>query len=181
MYGMLTGKEILRQAELGNINIGEINPSYAGPNSYDIEIGDTITTYRNIAGVTPLDMADKDSMETYTYDIPEEGVVIYPGQLYLVSSRYQVGSNMFIPIITGRSSVGRMGISVHQEAGFGDLGFYGKWTLQLSTIYPVRIYPFIRMAQIYFLTACGERDKLYSGKYQNSLGEAGSKIYLDMK
>ena len=55
-----------------------------------------------------------------------------------------------VPMIEGRSSIGRLGIYIHVTAGFGDIGFSGYWTLEISVVQPVIIYPFVRIAQIYY-------------------------------
>jgi dCTP deaminase len=94
-------------------------------------------------------------------------------------------SDKYVPCIEGRSSIGRLGINVHATAGFGDLGFNGKWTLEVSTIYPIRIYAGMRICQVFFhsvLNPVSESEvplKLYSGKYQQQNEPVASKIYLE--
>ena len=100
---------------------------------------------------------------------------------YEYAPKEHIHTEYFEPIITGRSSMGRLGIAVHQEAGFGDIGFNGTMTLQLKVTYPTRIYPYFPMAQVYFLTPHGEIKDLYNGKYQNATGIAGSKAYQDFE
>ena len=75
--------------------------------------------------------------------------------------------------------MGRAGISVHQEAGFGDIGYYGKWTLQVTVTYPTIIYPNMTIAQMYMVVPSGDIGKLYNGKYQGSDTARGSESYKD--
>ena len=49
----------------------------------------------------------------------------------------------------GKSSIARLGISVH-DAGFGDIGFAGHWTLELTVAQPVRVYAGIPICQLSF-------------------------------
>ncbi|MCM1231721.1 MAG: dCTP deaminase [Ruminococcus flavefaciens] len=172
--GILTRSEIQRQVQDGRIEISDFDPSRLNPNSYNISAGDTVTVYRN---VTRFDLHDKETYsETETYQIPETGFTLRPGVVYLVPTKERIGSDYFEFIITGRSSFGRLGCSVHQEAGFGDIGFHGNLTMQLKVAYPTTIYPGDTIAQIYFLTPYGRIDKLYDGRYQESKGAVSSRF-----
>lgn len=53
-----------------------------------------------------------------------------------------------VPMILGCSSVGRLGITVHITSGFGDIGFCGYWTLQLTYAKKVRICPGMKIGQM---------------------------------
>jgi len=66
---------------------------------------------------------------TIPIEIPPEGYVLEPNVLYLGHTNEVTHTNVYAPFIEGRSSIGRMGISVHITAGFGDIGFNGTWTL----------------------------------------------------
>lgn len=164
--GILTGDEIGRQVELGNIVLENYNPKNLNPNSYNLYSGDTVTVYRDL-GV--IDLRKPATYEkTTTFKINEDGFILRPGTLYLIPSGVYMESTKFEPLITGRSSIGRLGIAVHQEAGFGDIGFKGVWTLQIKVTYPTKIYPKMPIFQVYFLTPHGRITELYHGKYQGS-------------
>lgn len=177
--GMLSGKMIVDEARAGRIELGpDIDDRFAGPNSYDLRIGNTYGVYELSEKYGVLDVKKENKLIMREID-PDDGLDIFPGQLYIVPIMHPVGSDHYVPLITGRSSMGRLGLSVHQEAGFGDLGFHGIWNLQISSIIPVTIYPYMRMAQVYFFTLVGDIAKLYNGKYQNSGPGQGSKSYKD--
>ena len=202
--GMLTGSKIIEEYDLGRIEIDNFDKACVNPNSYDLKIGNTYKTIKpNKAergykspdptpdGYIPAILVEtdipyyelslKEPIEYEEHEISDEGIVLYPGTLYLIPTLNKIHTDYYIPIITGRSSMGRAGISVHKEAGFGDIGFNGTWTLQVTVTYPIRIFPNIRMAQVYFITPYGDIDMLYRGKYQNSDTANGSKSYLDFK
>lgn len=84
-------------------------------------------------------------------------------------------------MLEGRSSVGRLGLSIHITAGFGDVGFRGYWTLELHCIEPIRIYPFVEICQIYYHTIKGDYVNYQSSKYQNNTGIQPSMMYLDFQ
>lgn len=187
--GMLTGAKIIDEYENGRIEITNFDKACVNPNSYDLKIGNTYKTIKldqkylskNVIAIPIDELSLKEPIEYEEHEISDEGVVLYPGTLYLIPTLNKIHTDYYIPIITGRSSMGRAGISVHKEAGFGDIGFNGAWTLQVTVTYPIRIFKNIRMAQVYFITPYGEIDMLYHGKYQNSDTARGSESYLDFK
>lgn len=177
--GILTASTILNEVAQGRIKIDHFDPACLGANSYDIHIGDTYGMYE--IHRFAIDPQDQSTFRLNTFEFPEEGAIFYPGRLYLVSTKEKVGSDYFEPIMTGRSSSGRLGISIHQEAGFGDIGFYGNWTFQITVAYPTIIRAGMRLGQVYFISPCGEVDKLYNGKYKDSEGIQPSKMYKDVE
>ena len=170
---ILSGLEIKKQIEAGNIHIDDFSEKRLNPNSYNLRLHDELLVYTD--GV--LDM--KKPNETRRITIPEEGLVLVPGTLYLARTMERTKIDKFVPIMEGRSSIGRLGISTHAAAGFGDVGFNGTWTMQIKVTHPVRIYPFVEIAQIYFLSIQGEYEKYKSPKYQNKTDIAPSLLYKD--
>lgn len=175
MGAILTGKEIIRAVESGEIEISDFSLDRIGPNSYDLYTDNKYRFYNRKEG-KPIDPKNPDTYISVEKSIPSRGMVIYPGELILVSSSDRIHTNKYVPMITGRSSIGRLGLSIHQEAGFGDIGFDGHWTFQITTIYPIRIYPKMRIAQLYFLTAEGNTEIQYNGRYNHAEGPVESKI-----
>ncbi len=126
----------------------------------------------------PLDM--KKENETIEMTIPEEGLVLYPGVLYIGRTVERTWTNKFIPMINGRSSGGRLGISIHICAGFGDIGFDGTWTLEITVVEPIRIYPNTEIAQVCFFKPCGKilTKDLYRGRYFGQEDATASRFHL---
>lgn len=120
-------------------------------------------------------------------DIPDEGMVLMPGVLYLGHTLEYTETHNYIPHIDGRSSVGRLGKSIHVTAGRGDMGFGRDWTLEITVIYPTRVYAGVRVAQIAYFTGEGDHTDEYRGKYQGTRlahdqvakGPQGSKLWRD--
>jgi dCTP deaminase len=170
---ILTGDEIYNEFCKGKIYISPFNVSNLGPNSYDITLSNKLLIYHN----SLLDMKKEEPVAQIV--IPEDGMIIYPGTLYLGETLETTSSEDYITILEGRSSVGRLGISIHSTAGFGDLGFSGTWTLEISCVQPVKIYPNIRIGQVYFTLPKGVVDAHYNGKYQNQTGPQPSRLWED--
>jgi len=114
-----------------------------------------------------LDMAKEN--KTRTLKIPEKGIVLVPGRLYLGATFEYTETHTLVPCIEGRSSVGRLGINIHSTAGFGDVGFCGCWTLELSVVEAVRIYAGVQICQIAYEEFTGPVQP-----YQSAKGYAGA-------
>lgn len=171
---ILTGKEI--EKRLGNdIIIEPFEPQQLNPNSYNLRLHNELLVYKG-------DVLDsKENNETETLVIPEEGLVLEPGQLYLARTLEYTETHGLVPMILGRSSVGRLGITVHITSGFGDIGFCGYWTLQLTCVKKVRIYPNMKICQIFYHNVLGEYENYTSKKYQGSDKIMSSQLYKELK
>lgn len=169
---ILTGKEIHNEVIAGNIQITPFDTSRINPNSYNLTLDSELAVYDSKV----LNSKKENTLEKFS--LRESGTVIQPGVLYLASTVEETFTHKYVPILSGRSSVGRLGISIHVTAGFGDIGFRGRWTLEIFCIQPVIIYPNMQICQIYFQEAKGEVN-LYSGKYNNNSGIQESMIWKD--
>ncbi|RPJ09147.1 MAG: dCTP deaminase [Spirochaetaceae bacterium] len=169
---ILSGREIKRL--LGtSIFIEPFFDEQLNPNSYNLCLHDELMIYNE----RELDM--KKAHATRTLKIPPEGLVLEPGQLYLGRTMEYTRTENHVPMLEGRSSVGRLGLFIHVTAGFGDVGFSGYWTLEIFCIHPVRIYAGVQICQIYFHTIEGSYDKYETGKYQNNSSIQPSLLYRD--
>lgn len=172
-YGVLSGNEIRQRMSRGDIIIHPYNDQQLGPNSYNLRLDEDMMLYREAV------LDPRQDNRTNIVHIPAEGMVLQPGQLYLASTMEYTETHGLVPMIVGRSSVGRLGLFVHVTAGFGDIGFSGRWTLELTPVRPVRVYPGMELCQVYFQTVCGEILQTYDGKYQASTGVVASRLYQE--
>lgn len=171
---ILTGSEIRNQWLDGNIVINPFNPMQVSANSYDFRLGDTIAYYNDLV----LDPKKNNSLTTIKID--ETGYLLEPSKIYLGHTMEIMGSNLFVPIIKGKSSLARLGLFIHITADLIDIGSINQWTLQLFAIKKIKIYPNMLIGQVTFWVTKGEI-KLYNGKYQGSMGPVGSKSFFDFK
>ncbi|MFH8513693.1 dCTP deaminase [Streptomyces gelaticus] len=169
---ILTGPEITQAAADGRIRISPFEPAQVNPNSYNVRLGGTLLTY----AADTLDAHRPNA--TVPIEIGLDGFELQPGQLYLGHTIEEVGSDTFVPLLFGRSSVGRLGLFVEITAPIGDIGFHGQWTLMLSPIRPLRVYAGMRIGQIMFFVSVGPV-ALYAGKYQSSAGPQPSAYWRD--
>ena len=158
---ILSGSEI--KAELGkNICIEPFSEAQLNPNSYNLTLHNELLVYEEII----LDMKRPNRFRRMT--IPEEGLVLQTNQLYLGRTIEHTETHNLVPMLEGRSSIGRLGLFVHITAGFGDVGFSGFWTLEMFAVQPVRIYPGVQVCQIFYHSVLGDVTEYKSGKYQNN-------------
>ena len=171
---ILSGKEI--QRHMGkDIVIQPFDPKRLNPNSYNLSLHNELLVYENRL----LDMKVPNPVKTLT--IPESGLVLEPDKLYLGRTNEFTQTDRFVPMLEGRSSVGRLGLFIHVTAGFGDVGFAGYWTLEIFCVHPIRIYPNVEICQIYYHDIQGDYDLYQSGKYQNNTGIQPSLLYRDFE
>jgi len=169
---ILSGREIKKRIGK-DIVIEPYNERCVNPNSYNLKLDDGLLVYTD----DPLDMKRQNRTEKIT--IPPEGLLLAPGKLYLGRTQEYTATRGLVPMLEGRSSVGRLGLFIHVTAGFGDVGFMGYWTLEIHCIQPIVIYPFVEICQIYYHTIEGEYDNYENGKYQNNSGIQPSMLYKD--
>jgi dCTP deaminase len=177
---ILSGKEIKKQIDLGEIYIDPFDEKKLNPNSYNVCLGNKLLTYP-LKGLSPFNeflgfeeyLDIKKQPKTKTIIIPEDGFVLLPGNLYLGRTLETTKTRNFVPMLEGRSSIGRLGMFIHITAGFGDSGFGlenekgSPWTLEIFVVHPLKVYPGIEIAQIFYHTIQGEID-YYRGKYSKA-------------
>ena len=89
-------------------------------------------------------------------------------RIYFVHPNACMFDEKLVPMIEGRSSVGRLGLFVHCTNGFGDVGFSGYWTLEMFAVQPVRVYPGVPICQISYHSISGDVTEYQSDKYQHN-------------
>ena len=171
---ILTGDQIVEARLHGHIVIDPFRPSQIGPNAYDFRLGDRCRTY--VSRV--LDAAKANA--TTLREIPRRGLWLEPSTVYLVNTEETMGSTRYVPIIRGRSSVGRLGIFIDITADLIDLGSINQWTLQLHCVQRVRIFPGMLIGQVTFWKTFGRRTQ-YRGKYRGLESPVASMSYEDQR
>ena len=171
---ILSGREI--QNRLGkDIQIEPFDPRLLNPNSYNLRLHNELLVYER----EELDMKTPNPVKQI--EIPEEGLLLETNKLYLGRTVEFTKTQNLVPMLEGRSSIGRLGLFIHVTAGFGDVGFAGFWTLEIFCVQPIRIYPGVEICQIYYHAIEGDFDEYQSGKYQNNSGIQPSLLYKDFE
>jgi dCTP deaminase len=170
---ILTGPEI--KSRLGkDIVIQPWEEKFLNPNSYNLRLCEDLMVYTE----PQLDM--KKDNPAKALKIPTEGLVLEPGRLYLGRTVEYTETKNLVPMLEGRSSIGRLGLYVHVTAGFGDVGFKGYWTLEMHCVHPIRVYAGVPICQIFYHSIEGAiMEYSSSGKYQGNQGIQTSRLWMD--
>lgn len=169
---ILSGLKIKEEVKNNKIIISPFDENDVNPNSYNYTLGDYVKVYVN-------DVLDsKCKQEVKIIPIPDDGLVLETNKVYLGFTNEVIGSDYYVPVITGRSSTGRLGLFVQITSDLVDIGFKGRLTLQMHATQPVKIYMGMKIGQIMFWRIFGDVD-LYNGKYQNSIEPRESEVWRD--
>lgn len=200
----LSDKTILEQKERGDIIIEPFKKENLATSSYDVSLGEWYFREqkpKNFAGVyniynqshtkkvwgTEPFRAERagdvlslppDELEGISPD--DEVIVLEPGETILAHTEEFIGGRKHITtMMKARSSLGRNFIEVCKCAGWGDVGYTNRWTMEItnnSRHYAIPLVVGRRIAQIIFFETGPilESDYTKAGKYQHgkSLEEA---------
>jgi dCTP deaminase len=155
---IFSDKKILDSIAQKQIVIEPYDRNCLGTNSYDVHLGKYLATYKDKV----LDAKKHNTIEHF--EIPEEGIVLQPGILYLGATAEYTETHNAVPFLEGKSSTGRLGIDIHATAGKGDVGFCNHWTLEISVAMPVRVYAGMPIGQLIYFQVEGDIENYYNRK-----------------
>ena len=148
---VLSDRTIREEVAAGRIVIDPFDDAMVQPGSIDVTVGNTFRVFRNsryayIDVKRPMD----DLTELVTVE-GDEPFILHPGEFVLavVAERIALPADI-VAALDGKSSLGRLGLVVHQTAGIIDAGFDGHITLELANManLPITVYPGMRIAQL---------------------------------
>lgn len=154
---ILTGRAIREEVRRGAITIDPFDDDLVNPNSYNYRLGSTVGWFDGLVDA-------RDSVVPAYVEIPAEGLVFQPGRVYLGHTLEVIGSDVFVPSLIGRSSVGRLGVFLQVSADLGHIGAVHRWTLEIVATQPTRLYAGMRVGQVSFWAMVGERQP-YTGVF----------------
>jgi len=113
-------------------------------------------------------------------------VMVLPDDFILISTYESVNiPNGYAARVEGKSSLGRLGLSIHTTAGFIDPGFYGQITLEVSnnSPNPLIISPNQKIAQLCVFQVSGYSQRPYGTEGLNSAyqGQHGPTVSLGVR
>jgi dCTP deaminase len=180
---ILSGPAIVQACIGGEIEIDPYERARVNPASYDLRLGDQVAVYsaeemplelsavyHPAAGVRTVEpvrrQLDSRKRQNVTHArMDRTGFVVEPGRLYLMHTAERIHTDKYVTVIDGKSSIGRLGLMVHVTAGYGDPGFNGQYTLEVTSIaHPVVVYPGMLFCQARFHVMAGDI-QLYDGNY----------------
>jgi dCTP deaminase len=153
----------------GHIRIDPYDPNLVQPNSVDIRLGNHFVWYNPDEQV--IDPYDKASVIADVGETHADSFILAPGQFVLAETLECIGlPDNIVATIEGKSSIARLGVTLHQTGGWIDAGFRGTITLEMANVNarPVKVYAGMPIGQLVFYTterAENPYDKKTDAKY----------------
>ena len=176
----LSDSDIRKNLDSGDITITDFDLSRLQPASYDIRLGSKFLIVKDYS-VNAIDPVNKilPSYEEITVT-PEEGFILRPGVTVLGTSIEKFGSEKYLIQLSGKSSLARLGLIVHNTAWLINPGHYLNITFELANMnsIPIILRPGMEIAQILFseMSSPPEKDYRKVGRYGE--GEANMTSYI---
>jgi dCTP deaminase len=194
----LSDKQILEERKKGSIVIEPFKQDNLATSSYDVTLGEfyfrehPLKDNNNIYNIwnkentdhvwgTVPSRAEKagEVFKKYNFDWvgikPNDKIILLkPGETILAHTNEFIGGKDHITtMMKARSSLGRNFIEVCKCAGWGDVGYTNRWTMEItnnSAHYSIPLVVGRRVAQIIFFETGPilKTDYAKSGKYQSS-------------
>ena len=194
----LSDKKILEAIKEGSVVIDPFDRRNLATSSYDVTLGEFFFVeqepphFENLYNIYDKKHVDrvwgtkpkkaktaKEVFDKYQFDFngiePSDKVILLaPGETVLGHTQEFIGGRDHITtMMKARSSLGRSFIEVCKCAGWGDVGYFSRWTMEITNNSKHYYIPLVvgrRIAQIIFFET-GEivaSDYAKSGKYQSS-------------
>lgn len=194
----LSDKKILEEIKKGNIFINPFKKENLATSSYDVTLGEYFFAekapkhFQNIFNIYEKSHVDsvwgtepmkaksaKEVFKDYKFDFgnisPNDKVILLaPGETILAHTNEFIGGrNHITTMMKARSSLGRSFIEVCKCAGWGDVGYINRWTMEItnnSNHYYIPLVVGRRIAQIIFFETGEilEKDYTETGKYNTT-------------
>lgn len=177
----------LRNAlSLGYIVVLPIGSSAIQPNSIDVRLGNNFAVYDARSFDAPIDPYDEESVKYGLTYFTTDRLTLAKNSFLLAETmeRIELADNI-CAMIEGKSSLARLGITIHQTGGWIDCGFKGTITLEMTneSMRPVILTAGMPIAQIVFHET-SKADVPYhakrDAKYKDQSGATGSRYYRNV-
>jgi len=150
---ILVDWQLLDRIARGSIKIEPYDKKLVQPNSLDIRLGNHFVWYETSNEV--IDPYNQDSVTSHVKEVHADTFILKPGQFVLAETLecIELPDNI-VATIEGKSSIARLGVTLHQTGGWIDAGFRGSITLEMANVNsrPVKVYAGMPIGQLVFYT-----------------------------
>src|SRR3989304_5043583 len=184
--GILSDKCILEYLGCNEIIIYPFNLKYLNTSSYDVTLGENYYKNNNIdciyniyseidvnkiwgnplMAITHQEYIDMGNQQLVNIELDEKIIMLDPGEMILThTNEYIGGVNKVTSMMKCRSSFGRSFINVCSCAGWGDIGYFNRWTMEIknnSKYFKIPLIVNRPIAQIVFIDTEGIIHKSYN-------------------
>jgi dCTP deaminase len=182
---ILVDWQLLDRIERGHIKIRPYDKNLVQPNSIDIRLGNHFVWYKPSDKV--IDPRNKRSITTGVEETETDEFVIKPGAFVLARTLECIGlPDNIVATIEGKSSIARLGVTLHQTGGWIDAGFRGTITLEMANVNtrPVKVYAGMPIGQLVFYTTERAANPYYTkadAKYMDQQQATLSRYHANKK
>jgi len=169
---ILSDRDIKKAVKAGDIEIKDFNEERLNPASYDILLGNKfiMTSGHSTSYIDPVKEIFAVNQEIVLKD--DEPYILHPGVSILGTSWDFFGSDKYLIQLSGKSSLARIGLLVHNTAGLINPGHHLNITLELCNLnkVPIILRPKMRIGQLIFsqMTSAPDKDYKKVGRYHNN-------------
>jgi dCTP deaminase len=169
---ILADRDIRKAIKDGEIRIDDFDSKRLQPTSYDILLGNKFVV--TLPEESPIiDPVKKIFPKTKNIHVPDGGeFILHPGVSVLGISRDFFGSDHYLIQLSGKSSLARLGLLVHNTAGIINPGHFLNITLELCNLntVPIKLRPKMPIAQLLFFKITSPSDLNYrqTGRYTDN-------------
>lgn len=177
-FGQLSDLDIRRCLEEGIIKIEpldlkRLDKIITNSCKIDFHLGNVITSFKKTQ-LTEIELGKPvpDELQEDVYVRDGQFYVLHPGDYVLAQTKERlILPNYITARMEGKSSVGRLGLTVQQAAIF-DAGWNGIPTMELTNlgIIAVKLRPGVSICAFSFQLLTTPAKKVYSGRYQGQTG-----------
>lgn len=166
---ILSDRDIKSAIEAGEITIKDFDVDRLQPASYDILLGNRFIVNNDHATgfIDPVKNVFSETREVIVKD--DETFVLHPGVSVLGTSWDYFGSDKYLIQLSGKSSLARIGLLIHNTAGLINPGHHLHITLELCNLnnVPIILRPKMPIGQLIFSKMSADPLKSYRefGRY----------------
>lgn len=167
---LLTGPEIMRQRQAGNLVIEPFSADQVEQNSYGFRLGHRLMEYAE----SVFDARAPQQPVEPTI-IPADGIVLRPNRLYLGETLEVIGSDNHACELYGTLSVAALGVWIQVSAPLGHTGAVVRWTLEIRVTQPIRVHATMMIGKVAFWGVAGDVVR-YAGRYAHQTEVTQSRL-----
>ena len=183
---VLSDRDLRAALASGEIAVTPFDDRDVQPASIDLHLDRTFRVFRNNRYGYIDPRAEQPELTELEVVSEGERFMLHPGEFVLGQTleRISVG-NSLLGRLDGKSSLGRLGLLMHSQAGDVDPGWVGNIALALGNVarLPIALYPGMKIGQISFHRMSSVVDQPYGRKelrsrYQGQTEPTASAIPL---
>jgi len=183
---ILPDHEIRKYLREGKIVIEPLeNPDVQiQPSGIDLRLGNEFRIFKS-SSVAYIDTKKKTDAYTELINVEDDKpFIIHPGEFVLGGVKEYIKiSDDLVGSVDGRSSLGRLGISIHTTSSSVNPGWEGNFVLEITNMgrMPVALYPGMRIAKITFHKLTSPAENPYNTRkeslYNKQKGVSETKVF----